>query len=274
VFQIKPEPEWSQSSALRVVARQKTGKRRNLARRLSIGLIVAAIALIPVCQYAAKEHKPPSAPTVIRNVVYDQGLCSYCVGDIYQPSLAPGALAPAVIVVHGGAWTTGTKGGPDTQPIVDRLVHEGFAVFDINYRLEAQGGTFPNNANDVKKAVEFIAQSAGIYHIDPQRVALLGISAGGQLALLAAYDPAVSHRCVNAAVAIAPVTNLVAIDNPMIAVDFPKNNPSRRLSASPVTYANSAVPTLLIHGADDRVIPIHSLSCSPMLSTSAISRLK
>jgi acetyl esterase/lipase len=255
------------SAALRAAARQKSQSRR-------ISLVVLSVVLVPVvaawllfCNYN-NNNKLVLASLATRNVVYNQELSNYCVGDIYQPALAAGALAPAVVVVHGGAWTTGSKGGPDTQPIVDRLVKEGFVVFDINYRLEGQGGGFPNNANDVKNAVKFLSQKANIYHVNRDKVAILGISAGGQLALLAAYDPTIAHHNINAVVAIAPVTNLVVSDNPMIAALFPKNDLARRLVASPIAYANSGVPTLLIHGTNDSAVPFHQSE----LLTDALSK--
>lgn len=216
--------------------------------------LVAGLVLSVVLKLA---KRPLQQPAVMQDVVYNQKLASFCTGDIHIPALSEGALAPAVIVVHGGSWTAGSKNGPDTAPIVERLVDKGFIVFDINYRLQNQGGAFPHNVDDVKSAIQFLSQSAPNYCIDAKNLAVVGVSSGGQLALLAAYDPQIGKHYVNSVVAIAPATDLTKLGNPLVTLLFPKEQqPAKRLDASPISHVQNGISTLLIHGTSDPVMPI------------------
>jgi alpha-L-fucosidase 2 len=101
---------------------------------------------------------------------------------------------PAVILVHGGGWTGGDKsGGPKRgymAPMEEPLTNAGFAWFEVNYRLAPK---FPHPAciDDVETAIRWIKAHTGQFHVDPDRIALAGESAGGQLVALAAVraDP-------------------------------------------------------------------------------------
>ena len=86
---------------------------------------------------------------------------------------------PAVIVVHGGGFTGGNKQVYVT-PILEPLSRGGFAWFSIDYRL-APKYPFPAAIEDIDRAIEFVKAHAAEYKIDPERIALLGESAGGHL---------------------------------------------------------------------------------------------
>ena len=97
--------------------------------------------------------------------------------DLYLPT-TPGKH-PLVIWIHGGGWRAGSK---------DRcgytyLVNDGYAVASINYRLSVDA-TFPAQIHDCKGAVRFLRANAAKYGIDPERVGVIGGSAGGHLAAL------------------------------------------------------------------------------------------
>jgi acetyl esterase/lipase len=118
--------------------------------------------------------------------------------DVYRPPAQKvGQRVPAVIVVHGGGWSGGDKG---ETPLASRwLSEQGFAVFDIQYRIQPQPN-WKTATGDVKCAVGWVKANAartGVT-VDPARVTLLGRSAGGHLALLAGYtpdDPALPPSC-------------------------------------------------------------------------------
>jgi len=104
--------------------------------------------------------------------------------DVYRPPVT--GPVPAVIVLHGGGWSGGDKGETPLQN--ERLAAQGYAVFDVQYRLAPQF-TWKAAIGDVKCAIGWVkqhARQAGV-EIDPARVTLLGRSAGGHLALMAAY---------------------------------------------------------------------------------------
>ncbi len=104
--------------------------------------------------------------------------------DAYLPPDDVERNGAGVIVVHGGSWSAGER---SDFPQWNRwLAREGFAVFDIDYRLAPQPN-WQTATGDVKCAVRWVKRHAAEFHISPDRLALMGRSAGGHLALLAAY---------------------------------------------------------------------------------------
>lgn len=109
--------------------------------------------------------------------------------DVYRPDQPGPRLSPGVIVIHGGSFHYGDKG--DAPQVSRGLAAAGFAVFDLRYRLAPQH-PFPAAVQDVLCAVGRLAEPAAQarFAVDGQRIALLGRSAGGTLALAAAYAAA------------------------------------------------------------------------------------
>ena len=95
----------------------------------------------------------------------------------------------AVILVHGGGWSTGDKsGGPRKlfmAPMNAPLERKGLAWFSINYRLAPQH-RYPACIEDVETAIRWLKAHAKEYRVDPRRIGLAGESAGGHLVALAA----------------------------------------------------------------------------------------
>ncbi|NLX08633.1 MAG: alpha/beta hydrolase [Chloroflexi bacterium] len=197
--------------------------------------------------------------------------------DVYEPQDRDG-LRPAIIVVHGGAWFHGDKSNYAFGSHDRWLAAQGYVVFDVQYRLS---GRWPAPLADVKCAVRWVRTNAGRYHVDPDRIALMGRSAGAQLALMAAYtanDPAFPAGCfagdggavqdesVQAVVAAYPPADLrlwpaergSALD--ALLGGLPDEVPDRYAQASPVMQVRPGLPpTLLIHGQRDRLMPpVHS----------------
>ncbi len=189
---------------------------------------------------------------------------------------------PFVVAVHGGSWRGGEKGqGPH---ISRALAAAGYTVFDVEYGL-APEHPFPQGISDLKCLLGRLRSRAADLDVDPDRVVLLGRSAGGQIALLAAYsagDPRIPPSCetadapVQAVIALyAPADLVYGYANPM-RPDVIKGNeslelylggpPSRRLEtyrlASPRTWVDQRPlpPTLLLHGASDPLVEcLHSV---------------
>jgi len=101
--------------------------------------------------------------------------------DIYLPNEGSGSF-PVIICVHGGAFKSGDK----TQELdfLSAALTSGYAVVSVNYRLSSEA-IFPAAINDVKAAIRFIRANADTYHIDADKIALWGGSAGGNLVSLA-----------------------------------------------------------------------------------------
>lgn len=100
--------------------------------------------------------------------------------DLYLP--ATQEPSPLVLFIHGGGWTTGDKTNQPADADRQRLLRQGIAVASTNYRLTPEH-ELPIPIEDAARALQFLRLHAGDYHLDPQRVALAGNSAGGCTAL-------------------------------------------------------------------------------------------
>ncbi|MCP4386328.1 MAG: alpha/beta hydrolase [Hyphomicrobiales bacterium] len=105
--------------------------------------------------------------------------------DLHIPS--GGSSFPAVVYIHGGAWMMGHPkvDNPilNAMDIVGNLNAAGFAVARISYRMSAEA-LFPAQLQDCKAAVRYLRKHCKSLHIDPERFAAMGESAGGHLACL------------------------------------------------------------------------------------------
>jgi acetyl esterase/lipase len=183
--------------------------------------------------------------------------------DLYQPP-GPRRRAPAVLVIHGGAWRGGARG---QLPELNRyLAARGYVVAAMEYRL-APAHRAPEQLRDVRDALAFLRGNAAALGIDPARVVLLGRSAGGQLALLAGYTAGAAP--VQGVVALYAPTDLRygyanpsdpdVIDSRAVLEDYLGGSPAEAGAeydaASPVSHVGPATPpTLLLHGRRDELV--------------------
>lgn len=105
--------------------------------------------------------------------------------DIHLPS-GGAPTRPVLIYFHGGGWSGGRRESAAAH--LEPYIARGFAVANVSYRLAATAPA-PAAATDARCAVQWIVANASAYGIDPTRVVLSGHSAGGHLALIAAYAP-------------------------------------------------------------------------------------
>ena len=111
--------------------------------------------------------------------------------DLFHPADGAASTRPLVVIIHGGSWRGGDR--KQLPALGEQLTQDGYIVAAISYRL-APANTFPAALQDVNAAVTWLKRHATDLRIDTTRIVLLGRSAGGQLALLAAYtrhDPAI-----------------------------------------------------------------------------------
>lgn len=119
--------------------------------------------------------------------------------DAYLPAGEDGDANPAVLFIHGGSWRFGDKS--NFQSAARRLARSGFAVASINYRLLPEG-QFPKNYFDAACSLAYLRANAEELRIDPDRIAVMGYSAGAHLAGLvglAADHPELLPDCEVAA---------------------------------------------------------------------------
>ena len=182
--------------------------------------------------------------------------------DVYRP--IAGATHPVVVQMYGGAWQRGVPG--DNETFARWLAGRGYTVFAVDYR-HAPRWQWPAQREDVQAALAWIASHAGEYGGDVSRIALVGRSAGAQLALVAAYTS--TQPKVSAVVSLYGPTDLVEgwrtpprpdplPVRPTLEAYLggtPETMLARYQDASPVTYVSSHVPpTLLLYGARDHIV--------------------
>ncbi|TDD79060.1 alpha/beta hydrolase [Actinomadura rubrisoli] len=118
----------------------------------------------------------------------------------YQPGSQP---QPALIVVHGGHWYEGDK--QEWAATARWFAGQGYATFSINYRLNTDA-PWPAQRDDVNSAITWIRQNATTFAIDPNRIVMLGSSAGGHLAAMAGTH-ANGTDLLRGVVALSPVAD-------------------------------------------------------------------
>jgi acetyl esterase/lipase len=96
---------------------------------------------------------------------------------------------PAVIHIHGGWWTKGRPSGSIKGGMWTPVRQRGMAGFSVQYRLGKNGG-FPQNIRDCRNAVRYVRKHAKRFNVDPDRIAVMGGSAGGHLSMMVAMVPA------------------------------------------------------------------------------------
>lgn len=164
---------------------------------------------------------------------------------------------PAVILVHGGGWEAGDK-RTYIRPWFSTLADAGIAWFTINYRLAPQW-KHPAAVEDIEAAVRWVRSNARRLGVDARRLVLMGESAGGHLAALAALRGRVKVAGLVSFYGIHDIGLWAEQRGEMprnIALYLPDLSPATVQEASPVTYvrANSP-PMLLIHGTSDAGVP-------------------
>ena len=107
--------------------------------------------------------------------------------DIWLPPGNVQRSGVAFVYLHGSAWYLLDK-DYGTRPLFKQLTAQGHVVMDVAYRLMPEVDIY-GMVGDVKRAVAWMKESAGRYGVNPDRIVLAGASAGGHLALLAAYTP-------------------------------------------------------------------------------------
>lgn len=189
--------------------------------------------------------------------------------DLYAPKHVE-KPAPVLVFIHGGGWQQGNKS--DYRVYTIDYAAKGYVAATISYRLR-QEALFPAAVHDVKAAVRWIRANADAYGIDPDKIALIGGSAGGHLSMLAGYSdaPELEGETANPR----PSTRVQAVINfygpsdlttehartapevtAFLGADF-NTAPSLFALASPISHlSKDDPPTLTFHGTLDQLVPV------------------
>lgn len=205
------------------------------------------------------------------NVVYKKTKTSKLKLDVYSPKTNDcKETFPAVLLIHGGGWLVGSK--ENERILAQHLALNGYVGVSVTYRLGFEA-TYPAAVNDLKDAIVWMKKHAKKHNINPDKIAVLGASAGAQLATLLGvtpnsplYEP---HKKFSDEVqAIINVDGVVSFIHPEAAAESKPGKASMAgiwlngekeenfkiwKEASPLEYVNAHTPpTLFINSAQPR----------------------
>jgi acetyl esterase/lipase len=247
-----------------------------MPRIVLLPALALALAFSPLlsAQTNAPAATPPPAPSdlvVLHDVVFGKGGAQDLHAEIVYPKNASGPM-PAIIHIHGGGWIGGSYKSGDLA----HFARAGYFAASIEYRL-SNVAKWPAQIQDCKCAVRWLRANAAQYNVDPNRIGVIGESAGGHLvACLGTMAdvkedegdggyPGVSSA-VQAVVDFYGPTDFVTPD---IYTDEAKRltmglfgvtreqDPALWKSGSPVFYVKAGDPPfLIVHGDADPLVPL------------------
>jgi acetyl esterase/lipase len=207
------------------------------------------------------------------------------VADLHLPTgEAPADGWPVVVVIHGGFWRERYRRDL-TVPLAQDLAERGLAAWNVEYRRvpEDEPDTWPATLVDVATAVDHLGGLDAPLDLD--RVAIVGHSAGGHLALWVAGRvrlpldaPGAAPRVLPAAaVGLAPVADLLGAERDGLGAGAPAALlgggsaavPDRWATADPARLVGHGVPTLLVHGTLDEDVPVSQSEAYAAAATGA-----
>ena len=247
----------------------RTSRTSALRRRRAIAAVALA-ALVGLAGLAAADAhgKAKGDETVLRGLVYRVAGGQTLRLDAYLPR-SNGSPRPSVVIVHGGGWRSGTRatfapGESSVEPTARLFAARGWATFSIDYRL-APASRFPAQVSDVQSAVAWVRRNHDRYQIDPRRVALLGASAGGNLAVQAALTstpgsaPAATVSWSGPMDLTSFYRALATRGSRPFVVDYlgcaPSACPARYRDASPVDQVKATSPPTLLANSTNEIVP-------------------
>lgn len=201
--------------------------------------------------------------------------------DLYLPLPSSSRPWPVVLFIHGGSWRSHSRSDFDPTWLPPEA---DLAFATIDYR-HAPAYRFPAQLEDCHAAVQWLSEHAAPYDLDPQRLAVMGSSAGGHLALLLAtgamrdiapQSPATQPSPpIRAAVAFYAPTDFPAVGESVdgrpgrtpdppgrgpiqtLLGTTPAGNPQLARLASPIYHVTPRCPpVMLLHGSNDRFVPL------------------
>jgi acetyl esterase/lipase len=253
-----------------------------------------ALALLPLLTFAearaqspwgriarALGRTPPMPEHVVleRDVPYGQAGGHPLLLDILRPKQTSPQPRPAIVFVHGGAWSGGKK--TDALGRLLPFAASGdYCCVSVEYRLSGEA-TWPAQIHDCKAAIRWLKANAAKYHIDPEKIGVWGGSAGGHLVSMLGLtgnvkelegqsgSPGPSSR-VACVVDFCGPSDFMAIAKLKADAGRHAFGPVEKLlggpiaekqdlarAASPVTYVSKdAPPFLIVHGTADPVVPL------------------
>jgi acetyl esterase len=235
-------------------------------------LILVVLCIVSALALAAQTPtRVPTQDGILYGTADDDPLTM----DYYAPTGS--GVHPIAIIIHGGGYHGGDSKNGSEAYVADFLAPAGYAVFSINYRL-APKYPYPYMVLDVERAVRYIRYNAKKWNADPDKIALVGGSAGGFLSnmvglLNASGDATAADPIDRVSARAQAVVSLYAqssfefvplnadvhrLLDPLIAQ---KGEKEAIREASPITYVSKGDPPFLeILGDHDEYIPFSEVT--------------
>ncbi len=263
------------------------------ARLLTLCFVAAAVLASSGVTTATNEPSPSTTPdpmagiAVERDIVFSEASDPPLRLDIYRRDDAGDEKQPVLLFLHGGGWVSGGRrdavpeddprmrgrstGWSKAWPSMLPYIRRGVTLVTVDYRL-APKAPEPAAIEDAFHALAWVGHAGARHGLDPTRVALAGVSAGGHLALMVGLtagsgtffptadlgNPPATVRGVIDLYGVTDVADLLVGDNarPFTAEWIPSGSVTRARRLSPLTYVHSdAPPVLIVHGDADAVVP-------------------
>lgn len=214
----------------------------------------------------------PKTVAVLKDVAYLGGARKEK-ADLYSPLDHDKAKPlPGIVVIHGGGFNDGDKARGRELNICENLTLKGYVCMSINYKLRRTQGqvTWPQSVHDAKAAVRYLRKEAANLGVDPEKIGVIGCSAGCNLAMMLAttgpddgFDavkgepyPDVSAR-VACAVGFYGAVDLMNYHDMKMFAKTREEAPDLYKKGSPITYLDAKdPPMLLVHGTADETVPL------------------
>ncbi len=190
--------------------------------------------------------------------------------DMYRPKNLSEPV-PLLVFIHGGAWKGGKRS--DYKVYLVPFAEKGYVTASVSYRL-LDSGPYPACVEDITDAVRWFFSHGDMYGYDPDRIALIGGSAGGHLAMLGGYgwlnpkgkndstlvlEPIHKIKAVVDIYGPADLTTEYARNHPLVTrfMAHPYSEaPELYIEASPVHYLDqNDPPTMILQGTSDELVP-------------------
>lgn len=235
---------------------------------LVVGALVAA-ACSPLRAFDTVMPKDSASRKVASDIAYGEGPRRKL--DVYAPVEAGAKPLPVIVFIYGGSWANGTREGYHFA--ARALSAQGFLTVVPDYRLVPEV-RFPGFLQDCAAAVRWVRAHAEQYGGDPDRIVLVGHSAGAYNAAMLALDPQLlgaDRAAIRGFAGLAGPYDFLPLDGKVVENAFgawPKPEETQ-----PIHYADaSAPPVLLLHGKDDDTVwPKNSINLAAKLRAAGVA---